>query len=288
MKNLLIKLFQTLSIILLALLAVSTFLPLKAEPGFLFLNNFYNSPLNLALWLLLALILVVAVLFKGIRSSHQKILHVLFAMIIVLFIVDKSTNERFDLILKEGDTVDLANYIKSDRDIYDVNISLERFEIDVHDDEQTPKAYRSYLQLNNRPVELAVNKPLAIGQYRLYQSAFDKHYYFGLKVGDEQAELTFGDTIILAQKRIVLDDYNSQIRHFRLIIDDRTRWLPLNSPVTFDDLEWSISPVGEVYSSVIEVVKVSGLFWLLMAGIVYLLVMGWAFWKPKKRNKEEA
>ena len=89
MKKIFLISFQILSIILLVFLAISTFMPMKADPGFLFLNNFYNSPLNLALWLLLALSLIVAVVFKGIRSPRQKILHLALAVIIVLFIVDK-------------------------------------------------------------------------------------------------------------------------------------------------------------------------------------------------------
>ena len=288
MKNLLLRLFQIVSIILLILLAVSTFLPFSEDPGFLFLNRFYDSPLNFALWVLMATALVAAVVFKGIRSPRQKILHLALAVIIALFIVDKSTNERFFMTLKEGDIIDLTNYIDSDREIYDLDIKLNSFEIDLHDDEQSPRSYRSYLTLNDQNVVLEVNKPLAIGRYRLYQSAFEKHYYFDLQAGSEHIELTFGDTVITESGAVVLDDYNRNIRHFRLIVDSQTRWLPINAPVTFDDTEWSISPIGEVYSSVIEVVRVSGLFWLLIAGIIYLIIMGWDFWKPKRQKKERA
>jgi cbb3-type cytochrome oxidase subunit 3 len=284
MKKIFLISFQILAILLLAFLALSTFMPIKSDPGFLFLNNFYNSPLNLVLWLLLAMIIIVAVVFKGIRSPRQKILHIALAVIIVLFIIDKSTNERFFVTIREGESIELADHIHD----HEKTLRLDRFEIDLHDDEETPRSYRSYLRLNDEDAVLEVNKPLAVGKYRLYQSAFEKHYYFELWIGNEHVELTFGDTVTIAQEQIVLDDYNTTIRHFRLIIDGRTHWLPLNSPVTFDDIEWSISPVGEVYSSVIEVVKVSGLFWLLLAGIVYLLVIAWDFWKPKKRNKEEA
>ncbi len=288
-KNILLRSFQILSIILLAFLTVSTFMPLKEDAGFLFLNRFYDSPLNFALWILMAVLLVAAVLFKGIRSPRQKFLHLALAIIIVLFIIDKSTNERFYMTLKEGNTTDLSNYIDSDPEIYDVDIKLKRFEIDLHEDEQSPRSYRSYLKLNDKDVVLEVNKPLAIGRYRLYQSAFEKHYYFDLQIGSKHYELSFGDTIKNAQEKIiVLDDYNSRIRHFRLIVDEQTRWLPLNSPVMIDDDEWSITSIGEVYSSVIEVVEVRGLFWLLLAGILYLAFMAWDFWKPKKQQEETA
>ncbi|MFA6618329.1 MAG: cytochrome c biogenesis protein ResB [Candidatus Neomarinimicrobiota bacterium] len=287
MKNTLIRMFQILTLTLLVFLAVSTFMPLKSEPGFLYLNRFYDSPLNLFLWLMLLVILFVAVLFKGIRSSRQKILHFLLAVIIILFIVDKSSNERFFIKIREGDTFMLNEVITSENEIYTVGIKLTRFEIDVHDDKETPKAYRSYLQMNDEDLVLEVNKPLALGSYRLYQSAFERDYYFDLKIGEDEFKITFGDTVISSYGNIVLQDYDPRNRHFRLLVAGEVRWLPLKTEVLYDNSKWQISPSGEIYTSVIEVVEVKGLFWLLLAGILYLLVMGWSFWKPKKQHREE-
>ena len=283
MKNLILRLFQILAIILLAFLALSTFMPVSESPGFLFLNRFYDSPLNLALWSLLALILVFAVLFKGIRSTKQKILHLSLAVIIVLFIVDKSQNERFFITIREGETINLAQHIDNHKTL----IHLDRFEIDLHGDEETPKAYRSYLTLDSdTKALLEVNKPLAIGKYRLYQSAFEQNYYFSLKIDDKEFELTFGDSLETGFGTIVLTDYDDRIRHFRVIVNDKVQWLPLNTGVSLDDAYWSITPLEERYSSTIEVVEVRGLFWLLVAGIIYLLVMAVDFWKPSKKRKE--
>jgi len=282
-KKTLLRSFQILSIVLLAFLAVSTFMPLKEDPGFLFLHRFYDSPLNLALWILLALILVLAVLFKGIRSTKQKILHLSLAVIIVLFIVDKSQNERFFISIHEGESIELGEHIED----HDKTIRLDRFEIDLHDDQETPSAYRSYLTLDSdTKAILEVNKPLAIGRYRLYQSAFEQNYYFSLKIGNEEFELTFGDSLETGFGKIVLTDYDDRIRHFRLMVNDKVQWLPLNTGVSLDDAYWSITPLEERYSSIIEVVEVRGIFWLLVAGIMYLVFMALDFWKPGKQKKE--
>ena len=122
MKNTLLRLFQILLSVLLIFLAVSTFMILKSEPGFLFLNRFYDSPLNLALWLILVVILIIAVLFNGIRTPRQKILHLMLAVIIVLFIVDKSSNERSFVKIREGDNLMLSEVIASENEIYNVSI----------------------------------------------------------------------------------------------------------------------------------------------------------------------
>jgi len=284
MKNILLRSLQILSIALLVLLAISTFLPLSDDPGFLFLNRFYDSPLNLALWSLLAFMLILAVLFNGVRSGKQKILHLALAVIIVLFIIDKSNNERFFITIREGETIDLVEHIGD----HGKAIRLDRFEIDLHEDEASPRAYRSYLTLDgSQDVILEVNKPLAIGKYKLYQSAFEQHYYFSLNIGDEEYELTFGDSLETSAGKVMLDDYDERIRHFRLSINGQTQWLPLNADVGLGGVNWSITPLEERFSSVIEVVEVKGLFWLLFAGMTYLIVMALDFWKPRKNREEK-
>jgi len=288
MKNILLRTFQILSIVLLFLLALSTFIPIQKDPGFLYLNRFYDSPLNLTLWIALAVIMIVAVLFKGIRNPRQRLIHLALALIIVLFVIDKSGNERFYITVREGGMVNLLEHINNKHEDHDVSLELKRFEIDVHDDELTPKAYRSYLRLNDdRDVVLAVNKPLKVGRYRLYQSAFEKNYYFDLQIESDHYELTFGDTVETLLGEIVLDDYNRNIRHFRLIVGHTTQWLPINASVEIDGKECGISSLGERFSSVIEVVEVRGLFWLLVAGLVYLVAIAWDFWKPKKSGGKE-
>lgn len=283
MKKILLKSFQIIAIFLLLFLALSTFMPMKAEPGFLFLNDFYDSPLNFGLWLLLALILILAVLFKGVRSGKQKILHLALALIIVLFTVDKSNNERFFITIREGESLDLVEHIGDHGKI----IRLDRFEIDLHDDEETPKAYRSHLTIDKTKAVLGVNKPLSIGKYRLYQSAFEQNYFFSLKIGNKAFELTFGDSLETPAGKVILDDYDDRIRHFKLRVDGDTQWLPLNTEIAIQDIPWKIAPLEERYSSVIEVVEVRGLFWLLIAGIVYLIIMAFDFWKPRKTGENK-
>ena len=257
-------------------------MPVQNEPGFLYLNRFYDSPLNLVLWIMLALILVLAVVFRGVRSPRQKLLHLALSVIIVLFIVDKSQNERFVISVHEGESIELAEHIED----HDKTIRLDRFEIDLHEDQETPSAYRSYLTLDNdTKAILEVNKPLAIGRYRLYQSAFEQNYYFSLKIGNEEFELTFGDNLETGFGTIVLETYDDRIRHFRLVVNDKVQWLPLNTGVSLDNAYWSIAPLEERYSSIIEVVEVRGIFWLLVAGIVYLVFMAVDFWKPGKQKK---
>ncbi|MFO7841186.1 MAG: cytochrome c biogenesis protein ResB [Fidelibacterota bacterium] len=296
-----LRAFQILSILILILLIVSTFIPQRSEyppgayPGevpqalhLLFLDRFYDSPLNAALWIALSIVLLAAVMFNGIRSFHQKILHLMLAVIFLLIAADKFNNERFFMTLREGETVSFSEYVSRREKVYNIDLTLKRFEIEMHPDGRTPKAFRSHLRINNEELAvLTVNKPLSIGQYRLYQSAYDKNFYFVVHVGDSLHEVTFGDTLPSPSGPVVLHSYDHRTRSFILLEDDIRHRLPLEQPATINTIQWYISPQGEHYSSVIEVAEVTGLRWLLAAAMIYLAVMAWDFWFRRKKGGSE-
>ncbi|MDZ7820349.1 MAG: cytochrome c biogenesis protein ResB [Candidatus Marinimicrobia bacterium] len=240
------------------------------------------------LWIALSLMLIAAVMFNGIRSFRQKILHLMLAAVFLLVAADKSGNERFFITLREGETISLDNYVSHRADAHNVDLTLKRFEIEMHTDGRTPRAFRSYLRINgDRPAVLSVNDPLAIGRYRLYQSAYEKHFYFVVNVNDTLYEATFGDTLPSPSGPVALDAYDHRSRRFRMMKNDTAFYVPLETPVVKHHTEWYISPQGEHYSSVIEMAEVSGLRWLLAAGLAYLAVMAWDFWLSHKRRRKK-
>lgn len=281
-----IRVFQVLTLILLLLLIVSTFIPQQnmfpsgEYPGkgnfltkILFLDRFYDSPLNAGLWLLLSLSMILAVLLKAVHSKGQRILHFLLALMFLAVAFDKFSNDRFMIGIREGETVPLHELLQLPERYGPQQITLQRFEMEMHDDRQTPKAFRSHLLLNDEEVVLEVNKPLSIGPYRLYQSAYENEYYFLLRLGDLQKEMRFGDTLHVRGGTLMLEDYNHQRRQFRLSMDGESFTVPLMGESILLDTLCSIRPLGSRYSSLIEVAEVRGLWVLLLASLLYLVVM---------------
>lgn len=282
-----VRVFQVLTLLLLLLLIISTFIPQQnmfapgEYPGksniltkILFLDRFYASPLNAGLWLLLSLAMIAAVLLKGVRSTKQRILHLLLALIFLAVAADKSANTRFDISIREGETLSLDDRLKLPQRYGPQSITLERFEIEYHQDGQTPSAFRSYLTLNkDENAVLEVNKPLAIGPYRLYQSAYDRQYFFLLRFGDLEKEMCFGDTLRSGEGTITLKNYDHQARRFHLDIDGDSVFLPLMGETMILNTPASIRPLGERYISVIEIAEVRGLWILLACSLLYLIVM---------------
>jgi hypothetical protein len=281
-----LRIFQVLTLLLLLLLILSTFIPQQdmfapgEYPGksniltkVLFLDRFYDSPLNAALWLLLSLTMIAAVLLKGVRSTKQRILHLLLALIFLAVAADKSGNARFDISIREGETLSLDERLKLPQRYGPQSMTLERFEIEYHQDGQTPSAFRSHLLLNEQETVLEVNKPLSIGPYRLYQSAYDRQYFFLLRLGDLEKEMCFGDTLRSGERTITLKNYDHQARRFRLDVDGESVSLPLMGKTMILNTPAGIRPLGERYVSVIEIAEVRGL-WILLAGsLLYLIVM---------------
>ncbi|MFA5434784.1 MAG: cytochrome c biogenesis protein ResB [Candidatus Neomarinimicrobiota bacterium] len=285
-----IRVFQVLTLLLLLLLIVSTFIPQQnmfppgEYPGksnvltkVLFLDRFYDSPLNAGLWLLLSLSMIAAVLLKAVHSKGQRLLHFILALVFLAVAFDKFSNERFMISIREGETLPLHEQLRLPERYGPQQITLQRFEMEMHEDGQTPKAFRSHLLLNDEESVLEVNKPLSIGPYRLYQSAYENEYYFLFRFGDLEKEMRFGDTLHVWGKTLMLEDYDHQRRQFRLSLDGESVSVPLMGGTMISGSAAAIRPLGERYISVIEVAEVRGLWVLLLASLLYLVVMATDF-----------
>lgn len=285
-----IRIFQVLTLLMLLLLIVSTFIPQQnmfapgEYPGksniltkVLFLDRFYDSPLNAALWILLSLAMIAAVLLKAVHSKGQRVIHFILALVFLTVAFDKFSNDRFMISIREGETVPLHEQLNLPERYGPQQITLQRFEMEMYDDRQTPKAFRSHLLLNGEETVLEVNKPLSIGPYRLYQSAYENEYYFLLRLGDLQKEMRFGDTLHVRGGTLTLEDYDHQRRQFRLSMDGESVSVPLMGESILLDALCSIRPLGSRYSSLIEVAEVRGLWILLLASLLYLIVMATDF-----------
>ena len=293
MRNTWIKAFQIISIFLLVFLAVSTFIPQISEfppgeyPGaanglirFLHLDQFYNSPLNAALWGLLSLIIIGSVLFKGIRSPIQKIIHIILAISFMVIAIEKSSNQRFDISIQEGETIHFAKYVNTESDKYDVTIKLLNFEIQMHPGHNMPKAFISHLLVNGRDtIQLAVNKPVSIGHYRLYQSAYDKNMVFNLNINGIPYPVGFGDSITVDNNKYILEGFDHQQRVFHLKYNDDDIYTSMQKLLKVDHNNITIMPGEMRFTSIIDVAEIRWTKLLLLLGLLYIAGLARAFWR---------
>lgn len=280
---------------LVLLLAVSTFIPQTSEfppgeyPGaanglisFLHLDRFYNSPLNVALWGLLTVALIGSILSKRIHSPMQIIMHLLLALCFIVIIIEKSTNQRFSLKIKEGEEIRFSDYTDSKSPKYDVTIKLLNFEIQYHPGQRMPKAFISHLLINRQDtVQLAVNKPYAIGHYRLYQSAYDKELVFNLNINGTDYPVGFGDTVLVDSSEFILEGFNHQRRVFDLKINGKYYHTGMQQPRRLDRYSFVIIPGGMRWISIIEVAEVRWTKLLLVLGFLFIVGLFMAFWRRR-------
>lgn len=293
--------FQIICILLLLLLSISTFIPQVSEfpadayPGpanrlidFLQLDRFYGSPLNIALWGLLSAIILGAVLWKGIRTPHQKILHLLLATCFIVIAIEKTINRRFYITVTENEMVRFSDYIGSREDRSNIRLKLLRFEIQRHPDQRTPKAFISHLLINERDtVKLAVNRPRAIEHYRLYQSAYDQQFYFPVMFDQQVYTMSIGDSIKIEDTLIRLAGFDHSTKMFRTDINDQVHHFKLNQIHDIANHKISIGPGRRRYSSIIEVVEVRGTKLLLALGLLYLVSLYISLWHRRRTKFRE-
>jgi len=287
LKKLLTRFFQVVTAVITALLILSTFVPQGVRPEalpigglgqflvrLLQLHQFYDSGLHLVLWLLMLLLIVLAIALGSIRSRTQRFLHLVFVGLIGLVIVDKLQNERFFLPLEEGQQIQLGEHVSSSGSIYQTELQLLRFQIEKHPGSEMPRAFTSTLLRDHRDtLTLGVNRPLRIGKYRLYQSAYEQNFYFDLTVDTSRFTMSFGDSIRFGNQQLLLDSYQHASRQFVLEWDGRQYRVPLNRATEIAGMEIAVSPAGRRFVSIIEVVEVQGVFWLLIFGLLYLGIL---------------
>lgn len=290
-----VRTFQIITLLLLIFLIISTFIPQINEfppgeyPGaanrlihILHLDRFYDSPINALLWGILSLSIIAAIFLKGIRSPVQKILHLLLALCFIVIAFEKSSNRRFFMTLREGETVRFSEFTKSATAKHDCKLRLLQFEIQYHANRRTPRAFISHLLIDERDtVQLAVNKPLAISHYRLYQNAYDREILFYLSVNDRDYAVAPGDTVFHGAVECILEDFDHAERVFNLKVDGQYYPVAMLKPLRIGDLELVIKPGKTVYSSIIEVAEVRWTKLLLVLALLYMVVLALAFRRQK-------
>ena len=172
-----LRMFQIVALVLILLLAASTFFLQQSEVSpdcsspnlivrWLSLDRFYSSGLNGFLWLFLTILLVLAVIFNVIRSTAQKALHLLLALIFGVVFLNKNLEIRFFLSIVEGKEIFLSSFVERLPENEDAVIRLERFEIPMHAGTSFPKNYISHLVINQiNLVDLSVNHPITVGKF---------------------------------------------------------------------------------------------------------------------------
>jgi hypothetical protein len=288
---------QIVIAVIVILLAVSTFIPQRwvdypesyptGQSGSIIstlrLDRFYNSPVNLILWVLLIVLLIIGVITGGIPRNPYKVIHFLLAAIFLVVIYDKTTNQRFMLSIAEGETVNFSWYVGADEPEYKISLTLDRFEIKRHPGSEMPSSFKSYLIINHSDsARIAVNEPLAVGRYRLYQSSYDQNYLFRVFCDSDTADVSFGDSVLICGDALKLRSYDHKVHQFKIEMGGREYGLPPGRVSMVAGRQMSIHPVGEVFVSTIEVAEITGTKLLLILAMMYLAGLGYSFWGRNK------
>jgi hypothetical protein len=290
MKKKMLLAFQILTIIIILLLALSTFFiqhdnPENYSDNFfvkLFsLDHYYHSPLNLVLFSLMALLMLVPVFFKTFKSKLQIVLHLVIVFAFVLIIYDKTMNFRDIMPLNEKQSINFSEIV--DDENYNQTIYLDEFIIEYHNGSRMPKAFTSKLIINNSDsVLLNVNKPVEIGKYRLYQNAYDIIPVYKLIFDKEEYLLSFGEKMELKDHVAYLTrtkNPKKMVFHF-----NEQEFVLSTKGGTFaiEEFSFDLSLTEESkYTSIIEVASVTGMKFLLVVGLGYLVTLGYIFWSKK-------
>lgn len=286
-----LRIFQFVALVLILLLAASTFFLQQSEvpsdyssPNlivrWLSLDRFYDSGLNSILWLFLMVLLVLAVVFNVIRSTAQKALHLLLALIFGVVFINKNLEVRFFMPIAEGKEVLLSSFIDRLPEKEDATIQLERFEIPTHAGTSSPKNYISHLVINQiDSVDLAVNRPVVVGKFRLYQNSYDRVFFFRVMIDDKPFETAFGDVFNVDGTPVSVIAFDDHTEKFIMSIGDDEFRPPLDQPFPAGGKTVRITPLGIRFISVIEVVQPVGVKWLTALGLLYIFSLIMAFWK---------
>jgi len=286
-----LRIFQIVALVLILLLAASTFFPQQSEISsdysspnlivrWMSLDRFYNSGWNGILWLFVTVLLVIAVIFNIIRTTTQKALHLLLALIFGVIFLNKILEVRSFLPIVEGREIILSSFVDNLPEKDDATIRLERFEIPTHAGTSAPKNYISHLVINQiESVDLAINRPVSVGKFRLYQNSYDRVFYFRVLIDDKPFEIAFGDTFDVDGMPVSLVAFDDHTEKFIMSMGNDELRPPLDRPFQADGKIVRIIPLGVRFISIIEIVRPVGVKWLAILGFLYIFSMIMAFWK---------
>jgi len=289
LRNVFLRIFQILTVVLIIALAASTFVmssdnlyPRGAETQLvkiLGLTHFYNSALNILLWMALSVTMLLSVFLKGMRSLAQKSMHLLLVMIILLVFYDKAVNQRCIMPIREGQEINLANFVKNPDPAYDIPLRLLKFDVRMHPGSSTPAAFTSRLLINRvDTTNLAVNEPIIIGRYKLYQSAYNRDYLLQVISGKDTLITPFNSKIFVNQQELFLHDFNDSTHTFRIESQGKEYRLPVGEVGIVAGQKVQIIPLGSKYTSIIEVADTTGVSMLALFAIVYIMMLAYNLW----------
>ncbi|HMA62977.1 MAG TPA: cytochrome c biogenesis protein ResB [bacterium] len=251
---------------------------------FFHLDNFYNSYINIGLWGIITVLLLVSVFTGAVKTTSQKIIHIVLALIFIVIVYEKTVNNRFYLKLTEGETIQFAKYTPGQSPQDSLAINLKKFEIIRHPGSRMPQAFISHLVMNESDtVQLAVNDPLSFRHYRFYQNAYDRKFTFNVQVNNREFTASLPDTISVDNRSLILNNFDHQTRKFVLFLNNTKHQITPGKTVNIDGNQITINPKGAKFISIIEVAEVKGVGILLILSLFYLLFLYIAFRKEDRK-----
>jgi len=243
------------------------------------LDHFYDSVLNLILWLILCVTILLAIFLKGIRGFSRQSLHFILVAIFLLVIYDKTVNQRTIVALREGEEVDFSHLIKNSNPAYAIPLRLLQFEVRMHPGNTVPAAFNSWLLINQTDTALlAVNHPVALKRYRLYQNSYKRDPMLQVVSGCDTVVTTFDAKFILNQQEMMICGYNDTLKTFYVGVGSQEYQVSRESSEMIAGQRIQIFPIGTKYTSYIEIADVTGVGILLFFGILYIIVLANNLW----------
>ncbi len=293
MKKRLISSFQYLSGIIIILLIFATFFLQKENPEtfsqnifvkFFALDHFYDSYPNTILFSAMILLIFLSIIFRALKKKTAVMLHIIIALAFIVIIFDKSVNSQFTVPIREETEINFGEVVNNETDKYNINLYLEKFQIIHHPNSSMPKSFTSFLILDKQDtVKISVNKPLKLGKYRLYQSAYHKIPLYEVNIIDKNYKLFLGDSAIYNNNKISIEKYPPNPEKFIFRLNNEFVLLNTDkSELNINNLPVKVALLDTKFVSIIEVAEKTGMKLLLLLGLAYLFVLGIVFWGKNK------
>jgi cytochrome c biogenesis protein ResB len=198
-------------------------------------------------------------------------------MAIVIF-AEKSYNKDLYLEMVEGESIHFGKFVENDDEDYEFSLTLDDFAVNYHAGSRMPSAFISTVSYRDKTQKIEVNKPLAIGEYRLYQSTYDVIDRFVIDIDTLNIDITEGQPYESDTLRIEIARSRTSEKEVDVIINEAQYTVPLNDAIFLDDYKIHITKKEPIMQSGFQVSSTFGMRTLFVLGLLFMISLAWCFW----------
>lgn len=303
LRKYLLHTVQIILILLSILLILSTFIPQHRDEQFyreaypsiisqlilqLNFDGFYASPIHILLWIIFTFLLVLFAISKFYTRKSIRIFHIILILMAIVIFADKSYNKDLYLEMAEGESINFGKLVKNDEEDYDFKFTLDDFTVNYHAGSRMPSAFISTVSYQDETQNIEVNKPLAIGEYRLYQSTYDMIDRFEIDIDTLTIDITEEQPYESDTLRLEIAKSRTPEKKVAVSINDAKYTVPLNESIFLDDYKIHIAEKEPIMRSGFQVSSTFGMRTLFVLGILFFISLAWCFWGNNFKFSDKA